>query len=424
MHVVVLSDHLALGGGAIAANRLALGLGRAGHRVTRIVAPEGIGSAPSDLRSALKVGLDQGYRVVRAIVPQASAIRERAAQRWLEAKLRELRPDVISVHNLHGAAGKGWTVDLLRVCARYGPVVWTLHDMWALTGHCGYAYDCELWRTGCHACPLFDQPGRCFAEPPAPRVDRTRHNWETKRRAYADIDLHLVTPSQWLLGLVEESLLGSASDLHCIPNGVELDLFRPMAAELARQALDVPVEARVILFASERIENPRKGFRDLVEGLARLEERESVVLLTLGDSSSKADVATSFPRIDLGRLINERLMRMAFAAADLFVFPTLADNQPLVLIEAMACGVPVVSCNVGGVAEIVRHMETGYLTRTRDPRDLARGIDLLLGDEALRLMLAERSRQVAQAEYDLDQQVGRYTDLFADLVKEWVGGKR
>ena len=424
MHVVVLSDHLALGGGAIAANRLALGLGRAGHRVTHIVAPEGIGSAPSDLRGALKFGLDLGYRLVRAIAPQASIIRERAAQRWLDAELRELRPDVISVHNLHGAAGKGWAVDLLRVCAQYGPVVWTLHDMWALTGHCGYAYDCERWRTGCYACPLFRQPGRRFAEPSAPRVDRTRDNWETKRRAYADLDLHLVTPSQWLLGLVEESLLESASDLQWIPNGVDLGIFRPMAAGLARQTLDIPADSRVILFVAERIGNPRKGFRDLVEGLARLEERESVVLLTIGDSSSMATAVTSFPRIDLGRLSNERLMRIAFAAADLFVFPTLADNQPLVLIEAMACGIPVVSCNVGGVAEIVRHMETGYLARTRDPKCLARGIDLLLGDEALRLRLAERSRQVAQAEYDLDRQVGRYTDLFADLAKERVGGKR
>jgi len=119
----------------------------------------------------------------------------------------------------------------------------------------------------------------------------------------------------------------------------------------------------------------------------------------------------------LGRLSDEHLQRLAFTAADVFVFPTLADNQPLVLIEALACGTPVVSFDVGGVPEMVRHLETGYLARYKDVDDLARGIQMLLKDEDARHRMRLRCRQVAEEEYSLELQARRYMALYKEAIE-------
>jgi glycosyltransferase involved in cell wall biosynthesis len=119
----------------------------------------------------------------------------------------------------------------------------------------------------------------------------------------------------------------------------------------------------------------------------------------------------------LGYLSDERLQRLAFAAADLFVFPSLADNLPLVLIEALACGTPIVAFDTGGIPELVRPMETGYLARYKDADDLSHGIQMLLEDEDLRIRMGISCRQVAEAEYSLELQVQRYLAVYQGAIQ-------
>lgn len=324
------------------------------------------------------------------------------------------KADVINMHNLHGSY---FNFRALPEIAAHKPIVWTLHDMWAMTGHCAYAYDCERWRTGCHDCQLLKEPGRQIVEPPPVPIDRTRSVWEAKRYVYQQMQLYIITPSQWLCSLVRKSILSPASIVRCIPNGIDLNVFRPLDRKTARQALDLPEDTLIIFFSAQGVMHGRKGFLYFLQALEKLHDIHSTWLLASGGKVELGEQAKRFKVRQLGHLSDEHLQRLAFTAADVFVFPTLADNQPLVLIEALACGTPIVSFDVGGVPEMVRHLETGYLARYKDANDFARGIQKLLKDDDLRHRMRLHCRKVAEEEYSSDLQARRYAGLYEEVVK-------
>jgi len=321
--------------------------------------------------------------------------------------------EVINLHNLHGHY---FDYHLLPAFSARKPIVWTLHDMWAITGHCAYSYGCERWETGCFDCPLLKGSGREIVEPGPTCFDRTPQVWRQKRRLYRQVKLHVAAPSRWLLGQIERSMLAETAELHLVPNGIDLSVFQPLDRDQARWALEVPRDAKVVLFVAEKVGRGRKGFRYLLDALESIPDAESVRLLTVGAGGVPEDRLRRYRVRNLGALSDERLMCLAYNAADLFVFPTLADNQPLVLIEAMACGTPMVAFDVGGVPELVRHMETGYLAQYRSVEDLLEGIRFLLADDDRRQRMRRRCRQIAEAEYSLALQARRYLELYERAV--------
>ncbi len=423
MRIVHINTHADSGGAAKAMARLRQELERQGHHACSL----------SEYRTFLERNVYRMVEVVRG--------RRRSRDRWLEAWGQRIagwlgapftryrstqyilewdvfkQADVVNLHNLHGDY---FNYHLLPVFSRCKPIIWTLHDMWAMTGHCVYAYDCERWQAGCFDCPLFKGAGRKLVEPPPTPRDWTRQVWNAKQKLYQKSRLYIVTPSQWLCGLAKKSILGGAASIQCIPNGVDLTVFRPIDPSLARQVLGISQDARVILFVAHGLGYKRKGFQYLLDALERIEKPGTTMLLTVGTQGLDSAQLDRFTRRDMGTLADERLMSLIYNAADAFVFPTLADNQPLVLIEAMACGTPMVSFDVGGVSEMVRHMETGYLARSQDAEDMARGIKLLMGDDGLRRRMRQRCQEIAKAEYALELQAQRYLALYEQAVKDHV----
>ncbi len=409
-----------VGGAARAMYRLHQGLQRLGHHSQLLVGRQ----------TTLEPGIDYISRQIKPFRTLADKLLDRIGMRlerrfgldiwsyrnsWrIPQTLTFRQADVINLHNLHGGY---FNFRALPKLARHKPIVWTLHDMWALTGHCAYSYDCERWRTGCYDCPLLKDTGQQIVEPPPVPVDRTRSVWEAKRRVYQITPLRVVTPSEWLRGLAQESILASAATIQCIPHGIDLDVFRPIEQEVARKALNLPMNGHMIFFSAHGVMHGRKGFSYLLQALEKLPDTKSIWLLTSGGHAELGQQAERFSICQLGHLSDERLQRLAFCAADLFVFPTLADNQPLVVLEALACGTPIVSFDVGGVPEMVRHMETGYLARYRDADDLARGIQLLLNDDNLRTRMRHRCRQIAESEYSLELQARRYLEVYKRAIE-------
>jgi glycosyltransferase involved in cell wall biosynthesis len=221
---------------------------------------------------------------------------------------------------------------------------------------------------------------------------------------------------------VQESILAGASSIRHIPYGVDLDIFRPQDRGAARRIFNLPVDAHVIFFSAVggmdgTSMNARKGFSELIQALERLPDAPSILLLTSGSVADVEQYASRFNIIQLGYLSDERQQRLAIASADLVAFPSLADNLPLVLIEALACGVPSVAFDVGGVSELVSHMETGYLARYKDVTDFAHGIQLLLQDEDLRNRMSEPCRKAAESEYSIELQVKRYLETYEEGIE-------
>ena len=316
--------------------------------------------------------------------------------------------DVIQVFNTHGGY---LSHRALGPLSRLKPVVWRLSDMWALTGHCSYSYECDRWKIGCGQCPH-------LLEFPALHRDTTAALWRVKQRIYKESSLVIVTPSKWLGELARQSPLLNRFPIHWIPNGLNTDLFRPMPKKEARQLLGVNSQGPILLFSCASVQQERKGAKLLQEALKLLaqERKEELTLLVAGEGASRWQMAGPFQVHGTEQTNDDRMLAAIYSAADLFVLPTLADNLPNGILESMACGTPAVSFAVGGVPEAVRHLETGYTAQPDDAQDLARGIRLLLENDELRSRLGVQCRRLIEQEYTLELQAHRFEQLYRNIL--------
>ena len=320
--------------------------------------------------------------------------------------LDEFRPDVVNIHNIHGAAAEGWGAGAAVAAAARVPTVWTLHDMWSFTGRCAYSYDCRKFLTGCDAsCPTPH-------EYPSLEPHRIRAAWLEKQAAISSVSLAAVCPSRWL---AREAAAGlwSGRRVEVIPYGLPLEVYRPVERGLARQALDIPVDAPVLLCAAQDLRERRKGGGLLMDALRQL-RRRPLTLVTLGAGRLELD-APGLRTVPLGYVDHERTKVLAYSAADLLVHPAPVDNLPNVVMEAMACGTPAVGFPVGGVPDMVRPGITGWLATAVTPQALAVALDAALADLADGRNLRDSCRSVAEAEYSDSLQARRYLELFESL---------
>ncbi|MFB2771542.1 glycosyltransferase family 4 protein [Pelatocladus sp. BLCC-F211] len=316
--------------------------------------------------------------------------------------------DVLNFHNLHTGYFNYLAIPTLT---QNKPAVFTLHDMWSFTGHCAYSYDCSRWKNGCGKCPHLDSY-------PAVVRDNTNIEWRLKSWVYSRSNLTIAAPSNWLTEEAKQSILNHFPIYH-IPNGIDTQAYQPLEQEQCRSVLDIPVNKKVLMFGADNLTDSRKGGDLLLKALQKLPAslKAETVLLTLGNSDDKFSEAVGIAAVNLGYVSSDRLKSIAYSAADLFIFPTRADNLPLVLQESMACGTPMVSFKIGGVPDLVRPGITGYLATPEDTDDFCQGIVELLEDASLRDSMSQNCRAIALEEYSLELQAKRYIDLYHQILQ-------
>lgn len=320
--------------------------------------------------------------------------------------------DILNLHNLHGEYFNYLALSQLTANI---PAVYPLHDMWSFTGHCAYSFTCEKWQSGCGSCPN-------LSTYPAVKIDNTQLEWRLKKWVYDKSNLTIVTPSQWLKQQAEKSILiaNKTTQIYWIPNGIPTTIFQPLDQQLCRSVLGLPQNKYILAFAAQNLNDPRKG-SDLLQKALQLiptSLKQEIQLLILGNQSAGFLADIDIPAISLGYVEGDRLKTIFYNAADLLLCPTRADNLPLVLQEAMACGTPLVSFDIGGVPDLVRPGVTGYLAQPEDPQDLCNGIVQLLEDKTLRGKMAQNCRRIAETEYPIELQAQRYIDLYQQILNQ------
>jgi glycosyltransferase involved in cell wall biosynthesis len=301
--------------------------------------------------------------------------------------------DVVQLFNTHGSY---FSHSALPLLSRRKPVVWRLSDMWAFTGHVAYSYECERWRHGCGTCPHLDVYPRLHR-------DTTAALFRWKDAVYRRSRITVVAPSRWLEQSARESPLLGRFPVHRIPNGVDLDRFRPRPRDEARLALGLDPNRTTVLWSALDLEDRRKGGREALDAMRRL-GRPDVQLVVAG-GGAPAGVHS------LGVLDEERLA-LAYSAADVFLLPARAENLPNAALESLACGTPVAGFDVGGMSDAVRNGETGLLVPDGDVDALAHAVSSLLD-----LDLRERCRSLAEAEFDADREARDFAQLYEELVR-------
>jgi glycosyltransferase involved in cell wall biosynthesis len=327
--------------------------------------PEVVAPASGWKRAVARLRLRASRLALRAQISPVTSVRTLGlVHSGLGVELDRSDADVVNLH---------WVgFDMLSVgeIARIRkPLVWTLHDMWPFCGTEHYPPDGPdaRFRVGYRG----DNRGAGAAGP-----DLDRWVWERKRKLW-HTPFQVVCPSRWLAECAQDSLLMRGWPVAVVPNPIDLQNYRPYDRSDARTELGLPTGKRLLLFgAFGGADDPRKGLQHLVGALGLLARRElpDLALVVFGNAMDRPVQIAGFQTISLGPIQDEMRLAKLYCAADAFVAPSEMDNLPNTVIEALACGTPVVAFRVGGMPDMIDHDRNGYLARAFDHAELARGI--------------------------------------------------
>ncbi|MBA3921988.1 MAG: glycosyltransferase, partial [Nostocaceae cyanobacterium] len=289
------------------------------------------------------------------------------------------------------------------------PIVWTMHDMWVFTGGCHYSQACDRYTSSCGICPQINS---------SKNNDLSRSLLKRKA-AWSRLKLTLVSPSHWLAKCAHSSSLFKDFRVDVIPNGLDIKKYKPINRHLARDLLNLPQDKQLVLFgAVKATSDRRKGFHLLQPALQSLCQSgwsEKIELIVFG-LSQPIQTDLGFKTRYLGRLNDDISLALVYAAADLFIAPSLEDNLPNTIMEALACGTPCIAFNIGGIPDLIEHQRNGYLAEPYNIEDLAQGISWVLENTDRHQKLSQRAREKVEQEFTLEIQAKRYAALFDEIV--------
>lgn len=297
--------------------------------------------------------------------------------------------------------------NLQQLAALQKPIVWTLHDMWAFTGGCHYAADCTHFQQEC---------GNCWHVRKPHAGDLSHRIWKQKSELYPTLRerLRVVACSQWLADTARASSLLRDFSIQNIPNPINTTTFNFTPTEEARRQLGLPTDKKLLLFMAMNVNDTRKGFAYLQQSLQLLRdqhpEQTDLELLVIGKASPESLAALPYKAHYLGVLSDVKRIALAYAAADLFVMPSIEDNLPNTIMESLACGTPVLAFRTGGIPEMIQHQQTGYLAEYKNVIDFKNGILWFFAQPSQPLQNA--ARQYVLENYSYEKIAAKYVALY------------
>ena len=324
----------------------------------------------------------------------------------LMSRIRQNQPDIV---NLNWVCDGYLQIETLAKIPQ--PKIWTLMDMWAFTGGCHYSDTCDRYINSCGACPQLHS-----------NKDQDLSNWVWKRKsnAWRDLNITIVSPSKWLAKCAVSSFLFKDIRIEVIPFGLDINRYKPISKEVARDILHLAKDKQIILFGAVKATNDlRKGFQLLktaLQDLIQLGYHNQVELVIFGASQPEVPIDLGFKTHYLGELHDDITLQIAYSAADVMIVPSLQEAFGQTASESLACGTPVVAFDGNGLSDIISHQQNGYLAKPFDTDDLAKGISWILEDSDRYQRLSHHAREKAEREFSQELQAKRYLSLFTEIL--------
>ena len=322
-------------------------------------------------------------------------------------KLREFQEaDVIHLHWIN--QGMLSLSGIRKILKSGKPVVWTMHDIWPATAICHYPRGCYYFKHRCCNCKLLLGGGS--------QNDMSSVVWEKKQKMLEGNNVFFVACSRWLEDEAKKSALLEGKYISSIPNAIDTHIYHPKDKTEARKYLELPTDKRVILFVSQRVTDSRKGMSYFTEAISNMTKQDpelcnNTVVAILGGHSEEISSQLSLPVFSLGYINDEKLIVNIYNAADVFVLPSIEDNLPNTIMEAMACGVPCVGFKVGGIPEMIDHKQNGYVARFRDAEDLAAGISWVINNHEYARLSSQTVHKVNMC-YSQQSVASKYIEVY------------
>lgn len=316
--------------------------------------------------------------------------------------------------HLHWTNSGFLSIDDLKALVDTGkPIVWTMHDLWTFTGGCHYSGTCTHFMNQCGNCPFLRD---------ADDNDISHSGWLRKAALYADAkNITFVACSKWLAGVAKQSSLIKNFRIEAIPNPIDIAVFSPQDKISARKKRNINPKASIILFGAANINDRRKGITYLVDALNSLKNNypgtENIEVVIFGKNKHFDVSQLPFKVHELNLITSPEELAEVYSMADVFVTPSLEDNLPNTVMEALACGTPVVAFNTGGIPEMVDHEQNGYLAQFKSAADLAEGLHHIL-NLADKNELTAKARQKVLDNYTNQKVAQQYLNLYQSVVNK------
>lgn len=326
----------------------------------------------------------------------------------LHDALRELDYDVLHLHWINQRFVP------LEDLPKDKPIVWTLHDSWAFCGICHYFFECKEYQYQCGCCPFLHS---------SVSKDLSYRVWKKKAELYKNLDLHFVSPSQWLADCARQSSLLKHFPVTVIPNCLDVDAFRPLNETEISSRWQKFQEKRktkpfVLYGAVNAAKDKIKGFANLLSALRLLEQQghgDDFELIVFGATESELSMDVNIPIHYVGFVGDTQDLSSLYSLASVMVVPSLTENLSCAIMESLSCGTPVVAFDIGGNGDMIEHQTNGYLAKEKDDADLAKGILWCLeNNEDNRLGRAGREKVMRN--YTFDAVCRQYKALYQSLI--------
>ena len=421
MRVLIINTSERIGGAAVAASRLMEALKNNGIKAKMLVRDK-----QTDQISV--VGLDRNWLTVwkfiweRIVIWKANHFKKNnlfavdIANTGTDiTNLPEFKQaDVIHLHWIN--QGMISLKNLRKILESGKPIVWTMHDMWPSTGICHHARECTHYQQECHQCPFLYGGGS--------KKDLSNRVFKKKKELYKIAPITFITCSRWLENSARSSALLTGHTVTSIPNPINTNLFKPRNKQEARVHFRLPQEGKLMLFGSVKITDKRKGIDYLIESCKLLAEKHpelvsSLSVVVFGNQSQQLTNLLPFPVYALDYVSNEHELVNVYNAVDLFVTPSLEENLPNTIMEAMACGIPCVGFNVGGIPEMIDHLHNGYVAQYKSSADFANGIYWTL-TESEYPSLSEQACRKAVANYSESIVAKQYIEVYNKITGSYA----
>lgn len=427
MRIAMVSTEAGSGGAARAMQRLARGLRDRGHIVEVFVSkaassldhefqvlPQKGDPATDHFAKIGATFLDQAYIAARRTAVSNTSFSTQIAGFDLAALPIMQTYDIINIHwtgSMMTPSGLGRLIDLGV------PVAFTLHDMAHFTGGCHYSAGCKGFEATCEACHQVTQD----------ELGLIPHSLREKRKYYHRAHVEAISPSTWLAREADASQVFH-NPVRVISNSIEIDVFKPRDRHLIREQLGLKDDTKALLFGVYDNQERRKGYDHLVDVLKRslrypsfahLAEEDRLRFITFGKSQADLE-ALGVPLLDLGWISDDSGLSEIYSAADLCILPSREDNQPNIMLEAMACGTPIVAFRVGGIPETVIDGETGRLIDAFDCEGMAKAVVDLMEDDAVLSGMGQAAARAMQS-LTLGRQAEAYEALFNQMSSDSHG---
>ena len=416
MRVLIINTSERMGGAAIAANRLMDALRNNGIQAKMLVRDK-------QTDQVTVIGLTKSLWKIWQFIWERIIIWK--ANRFKKHNLFEVdiantgtnilslpeftQADVIHLHWIN--QGMLSLTDIRRIIESGKPIVWTMHDMWPFTGICHYAGECKKYTSQCDQCPVLFKGSK---------KDLSYHTFQKKMKMFEGSQIHFVSCSQWLGNMAKSSKLIGHQTITSIPNAINTNLFKPRNKQAIREKYQIPADKKLLLFGSMKTTDKRKGIDYLVEACQILAKEQpefckQLGVVILGKHSEVYQSLFPFPIYAMDYVHAEKELVDIYNIADLYVTPSLQDNLPNTIMEAMACGIPCVGFNVGGIPEMIDHLHNGYVADYKSAEDFANGIHWALSEGEYQ-SLSEEARRKVLTSYSENAVTKKYIEVYNKIT--------